>query len=155
MHLRNILIVHKDQRVSFIFMLWHQDALSYIIYFSFIIDIHLSFQGSVGLFYSKVNSVQEACAKCFTVQTLKFEILQITWKNETKNIRFLFFSFSPIGLAICCFVFMCFTRFQILISELQSILCKLLVLSWLYTKLHFPCGTDNQTKNKVFEYFFL
>jgi hypothetical protein len=26
----------------------------------------------------KVNSVQEACAKCFAVHTLKFEILQIT-----------------------------------------------------------------------------
>jgi len=29
----------------------------------------------------KVNSVQEACAKCFAVQILKFEILQITEKN--------------------------------------------------------------------------
>ena len=28
--------------------------------------------------YSKVNSVQEACAKCFAVHILKFEILQIT-----------------------------------------------------------------------------
>ena len=28
----------------------------------------------------KVNSVQEACAKCFAVHMLKFEILQITWK---------------------------------------------------------------------------
>jgi hypothetical protein len=26
----------------------------------------------------KVNSVQEACAKCFTVHILEFEILQIT-----------------------------------------------------------------------------
>ena len=35
----------------------------------------------------KVNSVQEACAKCFAVHMLKFEILQTTWK--TKNIRML------------------------------------------------------------------
>ena len=27
---------------------------------------------------SKVNSVQEACAKCFAVHLLKFEILQVT-----------------------------------------------------------------------------
>jgi hypothetical protein len=30
---------------------------------------------------SKVNSVQEACTKCFVVHTLKFEILQFTWKK--------------------------------------------------------------------------
>ena len=43
----------------------------------------------------KVN----ACAKCFVVHILKFEILQITEKNETKNIRLLVFSFSPTELA--------------------------------------------------------
>ena len=37
----------------------------------------------------KVNSVQEACAKCFAVHLLKFEILQTTWKNKTKNIKML------------------------------------------------------------------
>ena len=36
---------------------------------------------------SKVNSVQEACAKCFAVHISKFEILQTTWKNKTKNIK--------------------------------------------------------------------
>ena len=36
---------------------------------------------------AKVNSVQEACAKCFSVHTLGFHILQITWKNEAKNIK--------------------------------------------------------------------
>ena len=35
----------------------------------------------------KVNSVEEACAKCFAVHILEFEILQITWKNKTKNIK--------------------------------------------------------------------
>ena len=29
----------------------------------------------------KVNSVQEACDKCFVVHILEFEILQITWKK--------------------------------------------------------------------------
>ena len=33
----------------------------------------------------KINSVQEACAKCFVVHILKFEILQPTWKNKTKT----------------------------------------------------------------------
>ena len=35
--------------------------------------------------YSKVNSVQEACTKCFAVHTLKFEILK-HMKKENKNI---------------------------------------------------------------------
>jgi hypothetical protein len=35
----------------------------------------------------KVNSVQEACAKCFAVQILKFEILQTTQKNKWKCIK--------------------------------------------------------------------
>ena len=56
-------------------------------------------------------------------------------KNETKNIRLLVFSFSPIDLSFWCILF-CFVmwiaRFQILISEPQSIWRKLLVLSWLY-----------------------
>ena len=37
----------------------------------------------------KVNSVQEACAKYFAVHLLKFEILQTTRKNKTKNIKML------------------------------------------------------------------
>ena len=35
-------------------------------------------------FSKKVNSVKEACAKCFTVHLLK-ETLQTTWKNKTKK----------------------------------------------------------------------
>ena len=37
----------------------------------------------------KVNTVQEACTKCFAVHIVKFEILQTTWKNKTKNIKIL------------------------------------------------------------------
>ena len=33
----------------------------------------------------KVNSVQEACAKCLSILTSKFEILQITEKHENKE----------------------------------------------------------------------
>ena len=33
----------------------------------------------------KVNSVQEACAKCFAVHISKFEILQTTWKKRNKK----------------------------------------------------------------------
>ena len=39
-------------------------------------------------FSKKVNSVKEACAKCFTVHLLK-ETLQTTWKNKTKQIKML------------------------------------------------------------------
>ena len=83
----------------------------------------------------KVKSVQEAYAKYFAVHILEFEILQITWNNEAKNIRLLVFSFSSINLKLWCFLFcffMWFAGFQILICELQSIWRKLLVLSWLY-----------------------
>ena len=44
--------------------------------------------GPKNLFWSsifyKVNSVQEACAKCSSVHILQFEILQTTWENEQK-----------------------------------------------------------------------
>ena len=33
----------------------------------------------------KVNSVQEAWAKCFGVHILEFEILQITWKMKQRT----------------------------------------------------------------------
>ena len=33
----------------------------------------------------KVNSVQEACAKCFAVKLLKYELLQITCKKMKKT----------------------------------------------------------------------
>ena len=43
--------------------------------------------------FVKVNSVQEACAKCFAVHILKFEILQITWKKWSKEYQTLSFQF--------------------------------------------------------------
>ena len=57
--------------------------------------------------------------------------------NETKDVRSLVFSFSPINFAFCCFLFcffMWFVRFQILIREQQSICRKLILLSWLYQR---------------------
>ena len=54
-------------------------------------DVDSRFAGWVTCFIDKVrtlfkvNSVQEACAKCFTVHLLKFEILQTTSKNKTKT----------------------------------------------------------------------
>ena len=63
----------------------------------------------------KVNSVQEACPKCSAVYTSKFEILQITWKKEIKNIRLLVFSFSPKKIIFIVFVLF----FQFLICESQ------------------------------------
>ena len=41
----------------------------------------------------KVNSVQEACTKCFTVHIWKFEILQNTWKKWNKGHQTLTFQF--------------------------------------------------------------
>ena len=45
------------------------------------------------IFLLKVNSVQEACAKCFAFHILKFEILQITWKKWNKEHQTLSFQF--------------------------------------------------------------
>ena len=59
----------------------------------------------------KVNSVQEACAKRFAVHILEFEILQITWKNKTKNITLSFQFFinksSILMLFVLCFHVVC------------------------------------------------
>ena len=41
--------------------------------------------GSTVSKFDKVNSVQEACAECFAVHILKFEILQTTWKTKQKT----------------------------------------------------------------------
>ena len=108
--------------------------------------------------FVEVNSVQEAWAKCFAVHILKFEIMQITWKNETKNIRLLVFSFSSINLALLCFVFSCFVlRFQILICEPRGIWRKLLLLSWLYmwrNILYFKSSVGCKLKTKINEKYF-
>ena len=94
----------------------------------------------------KVNSVQEACAKCFAVHILKFEILQIIWKNKTKNIKMLIIWVKNWKLRVLCSLFhffIWFARFQILICEVQSIWRKLLILSsynvnnWTFIGLNF------------------
>ena len=81
-------------------------------------------------------SLQETCVKCFAVHLLKFEILQTTWKNKTKNIKMLDLLVKNWKLRVWCslftFFFMWFARFQILICELQNIWRKLIVLSLLY-----------------------
>ena len=59
----------------------------------------------------KVNSVQEDCAKCFANHILRSEILQITWKNETKHqtLSFQFFTnrFSILMFFILFFHVVC------------------------------------------------
>ena len=80
---------------------------------------------AVGMYYTlprlslidiKVNSVQEACSKCFAVHMLEFEILQITWKKWNKEYQTLSFQFIPnkfsISMFLFCF-FMWFARFQV------------------------------------------
>ena len=90
----------------------------------------------------KVNSVQEAFAKCFAVHILKFEILQIIWKKWNKEHQTLSFQFfinkSTILMLLISFL-MWFARFQNSICEPQSIWHKLLILSCLYLRtLSFP-----------------
>ena len=100
----------------------------YILY-----EIWLNFEGDC-----KVNSAQEACAKCFVVYISKFEILQTAWKNKTKNIKMQDLLMKNWKLRVRCSLFHFFTwfaKFQILICELQNILRKLLELSWLYILL--------------------
>ena len=99
--------------------------------------------------FVKVDSVQEALQ--FIYENLKS--CKSHEKNETKNIRPLVFSFSPIDLAFWCFLFcffMWFARFQILINEPQSIWSKLLVLSWLYQPLNIPNTYNLGTKTKPY-----
>ena len=83
----------------------------------------------------KVNSVKEACAKCFAVHILKFEILKTTWKKwnkEYQTLSFQLFINKYSILMLFDLFFMWFIRFQILIYEPLSIWHKLLVLSCLY-----------------------
>ena len=66
-----------------------------------------------------VNSVQEACAKCFAVHILKFEILQITRKKSNKKHQTLTFQFFINIFSLLMFFVrfpMRFARFQIVIS---------------------------------------
>ena len=57
----------------------------------------------------KVNSVQEACTKCFGVHILEFEILQVTWKKWNKEHQKKVGSFPPIDLAFLCFFVLFFS----------------------------------------------
>ena len=85
-----------------------------------------------GFLSCKVNSVQEACAKCFAVHILQFEILKIAWKKWNKEHQTLSFQFYINKSSILMLLFfMWFARIQILISVLQNIWGKFLVLSWL------------------------
>ena len=56
----------------------------------------------------KVNSVQEAFAKCFAVHILKFEILQITWKGWNKEYQTPSFQFFTNRLSILMFLVLFF-----------------------------------------------
>ena len=58
--------------------------------------------------WCKVNSVQEACAKCFVVHILKFEILQITWKKWNKEQQTLSFQFFTNTFSILMFFVLIF-----------------------------------------------
>jgi hypothetical protein len=81
----------------------------------------------------KVISIQEALAKFFAVHTLKFEILQTTWKNETKIIKKLNLLIKNWEVRVWCSLFHFFIRlasFQIFKCELQSIPFRASFLYW-------------------------
>ena len=67
-----------------------------------------------GLGFLKVNLVQEACIKCFAVQLIKFEILQTTWNNKTKNIKVIDLLVTNWKLRVWCFL-----------SHLFHVICKI------------------------------
>ena len=78
----------------------------------------------------KVNSVQEACDKCFSVHILKFEILQITWKKWNKEHQTLSFQFLSLNLAFWCFCFVFSCGLQDF--KFQYVNCKAFGASFLY-----------------------
>ena len=98
----------------------------------------------------KVNSVQEAFAKGFTVHLLKFEVCIANHKKKwNKEQRLLVFSLSSINLTCWCFLFcffMWFKRVQIYICEPQSIWRTMygVSLSWLYENWYVY---ENQSEN--------
>ena len=124
---------------------WQKHSLITYILFRLCLLWYLAQSTFLGDTLYKVNSVQEACAKCFAVHILKFEILQTTWKTKQKhwNTRFIGEIMKTKSLMIFVKFFSCdwqdfkfwfvnIARFQILICEPRSIWRKLLVLSWLY-----------------------
>ena len=46
---------------------------------------NICIENTFGFTWFKVNSEQEACAKCFAVHIVKFEILETTWKTKQKT----------------------------------------------------------------------
>ena len=82
----------------------------------------------------KVNSVQEAFAKCFAVHLLEFEILQTTWKNKTKNIKILNIFVKNCKLKVWCNFFHVICK----ISHFHTYVnCKAFGASFLYSHCYF------------------
>ena len=89
-----------------------------------------------------VNSVQEACSKCFAVHTIKiWNLANHMKKKETKNIRLLFFSFSK-NLALWCFYFVFHGVWKIsnfimcTAKHLEQASCTDFTLLWMYIFTH-------------------
>ena len=77
---------------------------SYLLFYNILSDCHYvdeinyllnayRWQKKKRIWIPKVNSVQEACIKCLSVHTLKFEILKPTWKTKQKSLEALVFMF--------------------------------------------------------------
>ena len=102
--------------------------------------------------YSKVNSVQEAYAKCFAVHILKIEILQITWNKRNKQHQTLSFQFLTNRFNILMF-FVLFFHVVCKISNsnlwtakhLAHASCTELTLLWHYDS--FPDFTPSSDAN--------
>ena len=90
-------------------MCYNQEHFAWFFYIFF---LFLNTMISCSVYYCKVDSVQEACAKCFAVHILKFEIWQITWKKwntEYQTLLFQFFTnrFSILLLFVLFFRMVC------------------------------------------------
>ena len=84
--------------------------------------------------------MQEACAKCFAVHILKFEILQTTWKNKTKNIKML-------NLLVKNFGLMFFVSFF-------HMICKISNLN-MWTAKHLEQASCTESLDLTFRYFMI
>ena len=98
----------------------------------------------------KVNSVQEACTKCFAVHILKFEILQTTWKNKTKkhqNARFIgekLKTKSPMFLVLIFFMIFKISNFNMWTRKhFEQASCTELTLAQLDEKMTSPMLKDS------------
>ena len=107
--------------------------------------------------FLKVNSVQESWTKCFAVQIIKFEILQITWKKWIKGHHTLTSQFFTNIFSILMF-FVLFFHVVCKISHFNKWTAKHLVqasCTELTLEVSFDGEFGQKNKNsKIHQFFF-